>query len=138
MTHIVVIIFRGLNFHAIPFLSRKIEKKSAFFHLFHFRGLKNEKLMEEMKQKVVKRLAVGTVFIGILFKIKFKELLQLAIKEDRFRQTLEKKMNRPGRGGRRGRGPSSRPRSSRPRSAKPVESKVLPIKFDLRSDIHIE
>ena len=62
---------------------------------------------------------------------KIKELLQLAIKEDRFRQTLEKKMNRPRANRRRG-------HSSRPRSSRPVDSKILPIKFDLRSDIHIE
>ena len=32
----------------------------AFFHLFSFRELKKLKQMEEMKQKPVKRLAVGT------------------------------------------------------------------------------
>ena len=34
--------------------------KSALLHLFHFRGLKNVKEMEKMKQKAVKQLAVRT------------------------------------------------------------------------------
>ena len=33
----------------------------AFFYLFHFRGLKNVKQNEEMKQNAVKQLAAGTV-----------------------------------------------------------------------------
>ena len=42
------------------FLTLKIEKDYAFFHLFLFRWLKNVKQIEEIKQIAVKQLTVGT------------------------------------------------------------------------------